>query len=596
MKIDSKRPLIGLVVFVLLPLVSFQVFMITAEKAFMSWSNYDQPYKPILPPVPLIGKNPPLGNHVVIIVIDGARPDIVKEVNTPNIDWIKRNGIWFANAYCYAPSLSLPGYTTIGTGARPAISGITSNWHEGHVKIDNIFNITLENNRTTALVSSSSWMDLFGPWITWNKTREDNVEMDEVLGPWAVEMIKNKKPTLLVVDLYDTDNAGHMTASALSEEYRTELEEADVQIGNIIDVLNETGILSETLIIVASNHGFLSKGYHGGAETEAMHVVLAIKGPGIVSNVVVARKVYQDVIAEIVCVFLGYRIPTGVTGEIPFEVFNITDRVKAAYEINMAEVMFKQAEMFVNTFEYTNKYASELLEIEDELDVAKTSYIDGKYVEAFDIARESENLSKELINLVRDLKHKEEVLSRLRLAIIFYVTVIVPVVVCIWLFRRKIDWKIFNVAVFSMLGYFLGFWSVFAIQGLKFSVSVIADVNELQNGVMASSIAGLIVGGIFGGFTLTLLGKDKKHFSVVIASTLGLLMALAANTTWITVYIVKWNVILDWYFLRCSHWNKVAEYYVFLLQNVYASLFFALMPVTGVISTVLLTKTFKTQQ
>ncbi len=584
---ENKRYIYGIIIFALLFLTLFQIFMITAEKAFMSWPNYDQPYKPILPPVPLIDKATPLGNHVVIIVIDGSRADIVEEANTPNIDWIKKNGVWFADAHCYAPSFSLPGYTTIGTGARPDISGITSNWHEGPVKID-IFNVTLENNGTTALISSPSWMDLSGPWITWNKTKEDKVEMDEVLGPWAVEMIKNNKPTLPVVHLYDTDNAGHMTASALSDEYKTELEEADVQIGNIIDALNET------LIVVTSDHGFLNKGHHGGAESEATHIVLTMKGPGIVSNVVINCTVYQDVIAEIVCVFLGYRIPTGVTGEIPFEIFNISERMKAMYQINMAEIKFKQAEMLVDTFEYTDKYGSKLLEVEDKLSIAKSSYDDKKYTDAFDAASEAEDSSKELIALVRNLKHKEEVSSRLRLATISYVVVIVPIAICTLLFRRKINWKILNVAVFCMVGYFLGFWLVFAIQGLKFSVSVIAEVEEFQNGIMVSSIAGLIVGGTFGGFTSILLGKEKKEFRVIIASMLGLLMALAANTTWITAYIVKWNVVLDWYFPRCSSWNKAAEYYAFLLQNVYTSLFFALMPVTAVIFTLLLTKTLKT--
>lgn len=68
---ENKRYIYGIIIFALLFLTLFQIFMITAEKAFMSWPNYDQPYKPILPPVPLIDKATPLGNHVVIIVIDG---------------------------------------------------------------------------------------------------------------------------------------------------------------------------------------------------------------------------------------------------------------------------------------------------------------------------------------------------------------------------------------------------------------------------------------------------------------------------------------------------------------------------------------------
>ena len=596
MKIGNKKYIIGIAIFVLLFLASFQAFMITADKAFMSWPNYDQPYKPILPPVPLIEKTTPLSNHVVIIVIDGARADIVEEANTPNIDWIKKNGVWFADAYCFTPSFSLPGYSTIGTGARPAISGVVSNWHENPVKIDNIFNITLENNGTTALATSSGWMTLFGPWITWNKTTSIEVEADEVIGPWAVELIQNYQPTLLVVHLYDTDTAGHMKASALSDEYKTELEEADVQIGKIIDALNNTGILDETLLIVTSDHGFLNKGHHGGAEPESRHIVLTMRGPGIIGNNVVYDRVYQDLIAEVVCLFLGYRIPTGVTGKIHWEIFNIPLRIQAIYEINMAEIKFKQAKMLIEAFGYTDKYNSTLMEVKSKLDEAVDTYYYGDYAVACNKAEEAERAAEDLIAFVKNLKHKEEVLLRLRLTVMLYIAIIVPIAVCIWKFKQSIDWIIPQIAFICMLGYFIGFWLSFAIQGWRFSVSTIIDLNAFQNGMMFSSIIGVIIGGVVGGFSPLILRKEKPWTKIVIASMLGLLMALSINTIWISIYIVKWNVALDWYFPENAAWNGAVVYYVLLLQNIFTSLFFAITPITAVIITLLLSKTFITKR
>lgn len=569
--------------------------MITAETAFMSWPNYDQPYKPILPPTPLIDETTPLGNHVVIIVIDGARADIVEEANTPNIDWIKKNGVWFTDAHCFTPSFSLPGYATIGTGAKPAISGIVSNWHENPVKIDNIFNITLENNGTTALATSPGWMSLFGPWVTWNKTTNIKADADEVVGPWTIELIENYQPTLLIIHLYDTDNAGHMTASALSDEYKTELEEADIQIGKIIDSLNDTGILDETLLIVTSDHGFLSKGHHGGAELESIHILLTMRGPGIIGNNVVHDRVYQDLIAEVVCLFLGYRIPTGVTGKIPFEIFNIPLQIQAIYEINIAEIKFNQADMLIEAFGYTDKYSLNSSEIKSKLDEAMDTYYYGDYAKARNIAEEAERASEELITSVRNLKHKEEVLSRLRLTIILYIAVIAPIVICIWMFKQKIDWSIPQIAFICMLGYFIGFWSSFIIQGWRFSVSAIIDLNEFRNGMMLSSIIGVIIGGIVGGFFPFISRKEKPWTKIVIASMLGLLIALAINTFWISTHIVKWNLALDWYFPEDAAWNTAVVYYVPLLQNIYTSLFFAITPITTVILTMLLNKIFKSK-
>ena len=88
LQLRDREYVLGIVVFVLIFLISFQVFMVTAERAFMSWPEYDQPYKPVLPPVPLVGDVKPLGNHVVIIVIDGAS-NVAAEAN------MKKAGLYF---------------------------------------------------------------------------------------------------------------------------------------------------------------------------------------------------------------------------------------------------------------------------------------------------------------------------------------------------------------------------------------------------------------------------------------------------------------------------------------------------------------------
>ncbi len=77
------RYVVGIVLLVLMLIGNFQASYSIAKAAFMSWVDYKQPYKPDLPPVLLVQEPPPLGNHVVLIVIDGARPDLVEKADTP---------------------------------------------------------------------------------------------------------------------------------------------------------------------------------------------------------------------------------------------------------------------------------------------------------------------------------------------------------------------------------------------------------------------------------------------------------------------------------------------------------------------------------
>ena len=65
--------------------------------------------------------------HIVVMVWDGMRPDLVSEQNTPNLHALAQRGVFFANHHPAFPSTTEVNGTALATGLMPAHSGIIGN-------------------------------------------------------------------------------------------------------------------------------------------------------------------------------------------------------------------------------------------------------------------------------------------------------------------------------------------------------------------------------------------------------------------------------------------------------------------------------------
>jgi predicted AlkP superfamily pyrophosphatase or phosphodiesterase len=64
---------------------------------------------------------------VVVLVIDGLRPDMIRADIMPNLERLKREGVWFANAHSVFPTVTRVNSASISTGTAPSEHGIVSN-------------------------------------------------------------------------------------------------------------------------------------------------------------------------------------------------------------------------------------------------------------------------------------------------------------------------------------------------------------------------------------------------------------------------------------------------------------------------------------
>src|SRR6266581_2782275 len=65
--------------------------------------------------------------HVVVVVWDGMRPDLVSEQNTPMLWKLAREGVTFRNQHAVYPSATMVNGTAMVTGVYPGRNGITAN-------------------------------------------------------------------------------------------------------------------------------------------------------------------------------------------------------------------------------------------------------------------------------------------------------------------------------------------------------------------------------------------------------------------------------------------------------------------------------------
>lgn len=446
------------------------------------------------------------------------------------------------------------------------------------------------------MTEDQPWTDFYGKWLSISRTIEvEAINMDSAIRELAVGLIEKHKPQLLVVHFYDTDGAGHKYG-ALSDEYRRQLGEVDKEIGGIIATLDKLKILDKTLLTIASDHSFTNTRHHGGWEKKTLHMLLTIRGPGV-KRMVVDKEVLQDEIAGTISFFLRYRLPSGLTGGVLFDIFDVDERRKAVYQISLAEIKLRQSVWFAEQFDLKKAYKDKILRLEENLRGIKQLFFKHKYSEALIRAEKLEKDSENLIAIVKEEKHSQEVSSRLKTILLIYGATLIPLIAIVFVLRRRIDWKLFLVAIVCAFAYLLGFWVLFLASGWYFSVSVIEDVKEFESGTMRFTLAGLILGGIGTGFASGLtLKREYRVVKTIFATLLGLVFAVIINFdfVYVSIYYMRWNYILGWYFPEGLSWAEPFAYYLMLIRNSFLVILSLIAIVVALITLLVITRLKRT--
>jgi predicted AlkP superfamily pyrophosphatase or phosphodiesterase len=257
---------------------------------------------------PVAGPPEPPRRAAVVVSIDGLMPDAVlaPEAHGLRIPVLRAlvAGARVARpgATPVFPTVTYPNHTSMVTGRLPAAHGVVTNvvfdpedrnqdgwfWYASDIRARTLWDAAAERGLRTALVS---WPVTVGARATallpeyWRAGSPDDVKLvtalaspglvertaarfpafragftppapsDRALTDAALVAYADARPALALIHIAGVDDAEH-AHGPFSPEALAAIEEADAQLGRIVEAVRAAGAWERTLLVVVSDHGF----------------------------------------------------------------------------------------------------------------------------------------------------------------------------------------------------------------------------------------------------------------------------------------------------------------------------------------------------
>ena len=251
------------------------------------------------------------GQRLIVVSIDGLMPSTIRNaeklgLKIPNLREFRDKGAFSPGLRGVMPTVTFPSHTTMVTGRDPGDHGIIANeifdpeqrlnrawyWYAESIKAPTLWDAAKSAGLSTAAVS---WPVTVGARIDFNfpeyraiQTEEQLMlyrslatpglmaEFEKSVGPlpagsnediWraraAAFLIRTRRPQLLLLHIFDLDDAQHAHGPGSPESFRA-LEGNDAHIGMLRKEIADAGLTDSTRWIILSDHGFyaVEKAFH----------------------------------------------------------------------------------------------------------------------------------------------------------------------------------------------------------------------------------------------------------------------------------------------------------------------------------------------
>jgi len=273
---------------------------------------------------------------VMIISVDGLRPDLALRAETPMIHKMLEQGSFTFWARTTAESVTLPSHTSMLTGVTPVHHEIQWNKdlpleHPVYPTFPTIFELAKNSGYTTAMVAGKSkFINLAKPeTLDWQYIPDDPQTDDEQVTIKALEILRDHKPDVMFVHLPSVDGVGHASGWA-SPEQMAAIARADANIGKLMSAEDELKLRDSTMVIVTSDHGGAGLG-HGPDDPRSRSIPWIVTGPQIRAGVDLTIYPNLTVDTEDTCCTACYALglhPTRIPldGKAVMEIFQQNDQ------------------------------------------------------------------------------------------------------------------------------------------------------------------------------------------------------------------------------------------------------------------------------
>jgi len=354
----------------MLPLVNLRrlILLLLLASLFGCADNYPALHFGDPAPVAVLVGAPekPRAERVIVISIDGCRPDAFEAAGAEAIKKLIARGSYCAKAQTIRPSITLPSHTAMLTGLDFSRHGVVwNNYRPGYIVHPTVFSVVAQTGKKSAMLFSKdkfhflanpacvSWV--YGP-PTPNKVpkSEDYSDVEQLK-----EMLKKeedaakqppKKPAtpspgdlmttadklaaafalawprekwaLTFIHFREADENGHRKGW-MGPEYIEAIQTIDKAVASVVDTIEKNGGFQKTALILSADHGGSNRGHYRWSDPEKVENVTIpwlCVGPGVPEGLKIDRVIHTVDTAPTALSFLGLGTPAGIDGKAVEEV------------------------------------------------------------------------------------------------------------------------------------------------------------------------------------------------------------------------------------------------------------------------------------
>jgi len=216
---------------------------------------------------------------VLLISVDGMRPDGLLLADTPCVDRLIATGSSTMTARTVMPSVTLPCHTSMHRGVDVPRHGITTNTFQPLARpVPGLFDAAKEHGLRTAMFYNwGELRDLMGPAsadVSFLFNDPSTPESDHRVADAAAAHISASEFDLIFLYLGYTDISGH-DQGWMSAPYIDAISNADRCISKVLDAFGQP-----PNVLLLSDHGGHERS-HGTDSAEDMTIPWVMNGPGI---------------------------------------------------------------------------------------------------------------------------------------------------------------------------------------------------------------------------------------------------------------------------------------------------------------------------
>ncbi len=310
---------------------------------------------------------PAQAKRVVLVSVDGLRPDVIEQAGAANLKKLIERGAYCPEAETIRPSITLPSHTSMVTGLDFSRHGVVwNNYRPGYIGHPTVFSVVAREGGQTAILFSKDkfhyladpddvhWV--YGPPVPYKTPAEEDITDAETIERMRRrELAETKAPAPAVsaatstvsrpkaADLMSTadllarafakawpshgfrftfvhfrecDEAGHRYGW-MGPQYIAAVKAVDAAIGELMATIDAKDGFRETALLISADHGGSGRGHFRVLDPdkrENVTIPWIVVGPGVPPGLRIGRVIRTFDTAPTLLALLGMGAPLGIDG------------------------------------------------------------------------------------------------------------------------------------------------------------------------------------------------------------------------------------------------------------------------------------------